>query len=229
MLKNTVTAGIWSQYQRHAAPASFFPRKPAFSMAKTKAKLAEFFHSNEQIRKLCQENKDTYPRMHQSVQNTAWQLLMHYIKNWGKPTARAYEIRITHSYLRKALNDSCCIATIKNHINKLLGMYKPFLTEKYRGGLGLHDQNTPCIILKVNPLVLQFEDERHNEAVKVGELSAEESRYKTQQTNQKHRVVGASIMAAKAQVENQAQKRSETPSAIASIFENSFAHFLKRE
>lgn len=210
--------------------ADVVPSKPQFSLAKTKAKLAEFFRNNEQIRSLCQENRETYPRMHQSVQNTAWQLLMYYIKNWGKPNARAYEIRITHSYLRKALNDSCCVATIKNHINKLLSIYKSFVTEKYRGGLRLENQNTACIVLKIDPTVLQFEDERHNQAVKIGQLSAEQSKYKRHLNQQTEFKVGANILAVKNANDLEAKKRNQTPSHFASFFAQSDASpFLKLE
>ena len=198
-------------------------------MAKTKAKLAEYFEANESVRNLCDENKKEYPRMHQSVQSTAWQLLMYYMKNWGKTTARNYEIRITYGYLRRAFNDSCCIATLKNHINKLLRMYKGFITARHRGGLGLKDQNTACIVLELRPEVLQFEDERHNEAVKIGQLSAEEARRIEQETLSKQRAACGSVMAAKQASEAKAEQRRQTPSSIASIFQSSLSDLFKRE
>lgn len=198
-------------------------------MAKTKEKLAEFFARNEDVRNLCDENKKEYPRMHQSVQGTAWQLLMYYIKNWGKPTARNYEIRVTYGYIRKALNDSCCIATLKNHINKLLRMYKGFITAKHRGGLGLKDQNTACIVLQMCPEVLQFENERDNEAVRIGQLSAEEARRIEQETLSKQRAACGSVIAAKQAAEDKAEQRRQTPSSIASIFQSSLSDLFKRE
>lgn len=229
MFRNSVPVGIWSAMQNADRSAVVIPSKPQFSMAKTKEKLAEFFTQNESVRQLCDENKKDYPRMHQSVQNTAWQLLMYYIKNWGKSNAKNYEIRITYGYLRRALNDSCCIATLKNHINKLLRMYKGFITEKTRGGLGLPNQNIACIILSVDPKVLQFADERHNEAVRVGELSAEQSRAQQAENAQKQHIGLQSILNAKSAADADAEARRKTPASFGQIFQAAFGDFQKRE
>lgn len=198
-------------------------------MAKTKEKLAEFFARNEDVRTLCDENKKEYPRMHQSVQGTAWQLLMYYIKNWGKSVAKNYEIRVTYGYIRKALNDSCCIATLKNHINKLLRMYKGFITAKHRGGLGLKDQNTACIVLEIDPAVLQFEDERHNEAVKQGQTAAEQSRRIEDEQNRQGHAAISSIRNVVAAKKEEKEQRLSTASSIASFFQASYANPLRRE
>jgi hypothetical protein len=224
----SVSVGIYSACMQ-AERKSGNMNKPSFSMAKTKEKLAEFFNRNEQVRTLCDENKVGYPRMHQSVQDTAWRLLMYYIKNWGKSVAQNYEIRITYSYLKRALNDSCCVATLKNHINKLLKMYKGFLVAKTRGGLGLESQNTACIVLELSPEVLQFENDRHNQAVAIGQLSAEEARRIAQETHQKERTASGGILNGKAATEAAAQKRQQTPSSIASIFSSAFSDILKKE
>lgn len=221
MLKNTAPVGLWAAFQS-ADRSAIMPTKPRFSMAKTKEKLAAFFAQNEAVRQLDEANKEKYPRMHQSVQGTAWQLLMYYIKNWGKPNAQNYEIRITYGYLRKALNESCCIATLKNHVNKLLKMYKGFVTEKYRAGLGFDHQNTPCIVLVLDPKVLQFEDERHNQAINEGITSAEQSRRIAAEKAQQARTATQGIITAKADMEATASKRMETPSSIGSIFQNLF-------
>jgi|GEM_PF-2679660 len=227
MQKTTISVGLYTAFQN----AIIAPKisKPDFSMAKTKTKLAELFTQHALIRQLCDENKAEYPRMHQSVQGTAWQLLMYYIKNWGKSTARNYQIRITYGYLRRALNESCCIATLKNHVNKLLRMYKGLIVAKHRGGLGLQDQNTACIVLEINPQVLQFDNERHNEAVRQGELSAEESRYRQDAILATQRAAARSIMNARADIDLVAQKRMETPSSISAIFSAAFGGVLKKE
>ncbi|MBB3841081.1 hypothetical protein FHS57_005102 [Runella defluvii] len=228
-MKNTpISVGIFSAIMQSERTGTN-PTKPSFSMGKTKEKLAEFFMRNEEVRTLCDENKKEYPRMHQSLQSTGWQLLMYYMNNWGKSTARNYEIRITYSYLRRAFNDGCCIATLKNHINKLLRMYKGFITAKHRGGLGLKDQNTACIVLKIDPTVLQFKDERHNEAVRIGQLSAEEARRIEQETLSKQRAACGSVIAAKQAAEDKAEQRRQTPSSIASIFQSSLSDLFKRE
>lgn len=227
MQKQTMSIGLYTAFQN----ATTTPRisKPDFSMAKTKTKLAEFFSQNEAIRQLCDENKTEYPRMHQSVQSTAWQLLMYYIKNWGKPNARNYEIRITYGYLRRALNESCCVATLKNHVNKLLRMYKGFISAKYRGGLGLCSQNTACIVLVLNPQVLQFDNDRHNEAVAQGERSAEESRHRQDNIRATQRAAAQDILNARADIDAVAKKRIKTPSSIASIFSAAYEGVLKKE
>lgn len=228
MLRNAQPVGLWAAYQNYDR-STVVPKKPQFSMAKTKARLAQFFAQNEDVRQLSDETKAQYPRMHQSVQHTAWTLLMYYIKHWGKSTARNYEIRITHSYIRQALNDSCCIATVKNHINKLLRMYRGFIREKSRGGLGLPNQNTACIVLELDPTVLQFEDDRHNEAVKQGIESAEQSRRIEAEHRAKDRAASQSILATMADIQDQAERRSETPSSIADIFQAAFGSASKRE
>lgn len=222
-----MSIGLYTAFQN----ATTTPRisKPDFSMAKTKQKLAEFFARNESVRQLSDENKTEYPRMHQSVQSTAWQLLMYYIKNWGKPNARNYEIRITYGYLRRALNESCCVATLKNHVNKLLRMYKGFITAKHRGGLCLDSQNTACIVLVLDPQVLQFDNDRHNEAVAQGERSAEESRYRQAAVQAQNRAAVQDILNTRADIDAVAQKRMETPSSIASIFSAAFRGVLKKE
>lgn len=228
MLRNSFLVGLWAASQK-ADRSIVVPSKPSFSMAKTKAKLAEFFKVNEETRLLCEENKTAYPRMHQSVQATALQLVSYYIKNWGQPNAKDYEIRITHGYLKRAFNNSCCIATIKNHINKLLKMYKGFIKEKYRGGLRLERLNTPCIVLVLDPKVLRFEDERHNKAVEEGELSAEHSRHKEATQAQNDRNAAQSILTARTEVKNEAEKRNQAPSSFAQIFQTAFSPSPKLE
>ena len=164
MLLNYIPASFFAT----SNPSPYKPSKPRLSFEKTKAKLAEYFAENQRLRDGDVGFAKLFPRMHQSVQGTAWQLLMYYMKNWGRGNASNYELRITHSYIRKALNDSCCIATIKHHINKILRMYKSFVVEKTRGGLNLAGQNTACIVLKIDPAVLVFDDPRHNEAIALG-------------------------------------------------------------
>jgi hypothetical protein len=228
MQQQTMTVGLYTAYQ-NATNKSFVSSKPEFSMAKTKEKLAEFFNQNEAVRQLCDENKVEYPRMHQSVQGTAWQLLMYYMKNWGKSVAKNYEIRICYSYLKKSLNDSCCVATLKNHINKLLKMYKAFIKAKHRGGLGLDHQNTACIVLEIDPQVLQFANERHNEAIRQGELSIEESRHRQDMIVASQKAAARSIINARADIDAVAQKRMETPSSISAIFSAAFGGVLQKE
>lgn len=184
---------------------------------------------NAAVRELSRENKENYPRMHQSVQNTAIELVMYYIKNWGKSTATNNQIRITYSYLRRALNDSCCIATLKNHINKLLRVYKSFIRTKQRGGLGLTQQNTACIVLEIDPVVIQFEDERHNEAIRQGILSAEEQTVLGQQTKGRERKAIQGIMTARTNARRETEKRNATPSTIGHIFQSAFGDLIQRE
>lgn len=228
MLKNQVAVSMYAAMMS-ADRSKVEIKKPEFDYGKTKAKLAEFFHRNESVRLLCEENKKTYPRMHQSVQATAFQLLMYYINKWGESVARNNEIRITHGYLKTAFNDSCCIATIKNHINKLLRMYKGFITEKYRGGLGLANQNTACIVLVIDPEVLQFKNDRDNEAQRVGKQSAEEyDRIQTEKEQKRRAAISGMSATLKAAANNTGQ-RSQTPSSFAQIFQNAFGFSPKQE
>lgn len=230
MLLNSVSVGQLAA-SINAERSPVIPRKADFDMGKTKAKLAEFFSQNEAVRELCVENKAEYPRMHQSVQATAQQLVNYYINNWskGKAVARNYEIRITHGYIKKAFNDSCCIATVKNHISKLMRMYKSFIKEKYRGGLGLLNQNTPCIVLVLDPKVLRFKDERHNKALEEGELSAVEFKRKEATRTNEERNAAQGILNAHKERQNEAVKRLETPSSFAEIFKTTFGASPKIE
>lgn len=167
--------------------------------------------------------------MHQSVQNTAIELIMYYAKNWGKSTAQNDQIRITYSYLRRALNDSCCIATLKNHINKLLRVYKSFIRLKTRGGLGLANQNTACIVLEIDPTVIQFKDERHNEAVRQGILSAEEQPRRQQEAKQNLKKTFHEMQLAAERQKMEAEKRRAAPPTLGEILQSSFGGFFKRE
>lgn len=209
-----IPAGILASFMANVAVT---PTKPRFNFGKTKAQLADVFNRNEQVRKLCDENKTLYPRLHQSVQDTAWQLLMYYIKNWGKSTAKNYEIRITYSYLRKALNESCCVATLKNHVNKLLKVYRGFFTAKFRGGLGLAGQNTACIVLQIEPSVLQFDDPRHNEAVTVSK-SAQEQAAAVAAAQKAESMRGVAAITAQSRADAaEAQKRMAAPNSIENL------------
>lgn len=222
MKKTAVPVGLWKAM--NVTDSTFNPRKPRFSFAKTKAKLAGYFAQNQAVRELCIENKRAYPRMHQSVQDTAWQLLMYYIKNWGKSTARNYEIRITYSYLRQALNGSCCIATLKNHLNKLLKLYRGFIKVKWRGGLGLPMQNTACLVLELEPEVLQFEEERHNQAVQLGQRDLERQGWEKTAPPEKRAAAGLKTAIAKTKVRAEKGQQSPQrldhliPSALATLF-----------
>jgi len=227
MLRPSVSADAWaSSTFRHRAVV---PTKPDISIGKTKARIREFFDQNAYVRQLCDENKRIYPRMHQSVQNTAIELILYYVKNWGKSTARNNEIRITYSYLRRALNDSCCIATLKNHINKLLRIYKSFIRLKTRGGLGLANQNTACTVLEIDPTVIQFKDERHNEAIRMGILSAEEQPRRQQEAKQELNKVFQEKQLAAERRKMEAEKRMATPSTLGEILQSSLGDFFRRE
>ncbi len=228
MLKNQVSIGMYAAMMG-ADRSKVEIKKPEFDYGKTKAKLAEFFQRNEDVRLLCEENKKEYPRMHQSVRATAFQLLMYYINKWGESVARNNEIRITHGYLKRAFNGSCCIATIKNHINKLLRMYKGFITEKYRGGLGLTNQNTACIVLVIDPEVLQFKNERDNEAQRVGKQSAEEYGRIQAEKEQKRRAAISRMAEKLKEASAGAEKRSQTPASFGQIFNNIFGTSPKTE
>ena len=228
MLKTSVPVGFWAAIQKINIPA-FIPTKPKLSMTKTKKKLAEFFDNNQKEREKSKENKENYPRMHQSVQDTAWNLLKYYLKNWGKPNATKCEIRITYGYLRKALNESCCIATLKNHINKLLAMFEGFIKEKHRGGLGLSHQNTACIVLVMDENIFQFEDERHNEAVQQDKAGATEYHRREIETGHRQYQDAHTIQVATAGLNSHLNKRSQTPSSIGSIFQNAQKASPKRE
>jgi len=227
MFRPAVSADAWASSMFHHQPV--VPTKPRISIGKTKAKIREFFDRNAAIRQLCDENKQIYPRMHQSVQNTAIELIMYYVKNWGKSTAQNYQIRITYSYLRRALNDSCCIATLKNHINKLLKAYKSFFHLKTRGWLGLANQNTACTVLEIDPTVIQFDDERHNEAVRMGILSAEEQPRRQQEAKQKVKKAFHQMQLAAERRKMEAEKRMATPSTLGEILQSSFGGFFRRE
>lgn len=227
MLRPSVTADAWASSTFDHLPV--VPTKPTISIGKTKAKIREFFDQNADIRQLCEENKRMYPRMHQSVQNTAIELIMYYVKNWGKSTAQNYQIRITYSYLRRALNDSCCIATLKNHINKLLRIYKTFIRVKTRGGLGLMNQNTACTVLEIDPTVIQFDDERHNEAVRQGILSAEEQPRRQQEAKLELNKAFQDMELMVERINMEAEKRRAAPPTLGDILQSSFGGFFKRE
>ena len=215
MQKIPVSIGLYQAF-RNASP-DFMPSKPRFSFAKTKEKLAEYFFQNEQVRLLDDANKEMYPRMHQSVQGTAWQLLMYYMKNWGKATARDYEIRITYSYLRKSLNESCCVATLKNHVNKLLKMYRGLFTAKFRGGLGLEGQNTACFILKVQPEALLFDEPRHNEAIEVVRRAQEQQAAQEATAQAQARAGAGAIMRAANAIKTTTANRMAAPQSIQNL------------
>lgn len=202
---------------------------PTFSMEKIKAKLKMIYARHEALRKSSPENKERYPRIHQSVQSTAWELVRYYLRHWGKANAANYELRITHSYLKQALNDSCCIATIKNHINKLLAMSNGFITAKFRGGLGINPQNTPCIVLVLNKDVLIFNDERHNQAMAQDEIAAEEKRLRDAHTRRQATKAAQLLLKAREQKQMEGQHRRKTPSSIGDVFKSSFLSFGKRE
>jgi hypothetical protein len=223
MFKTTVTAAQWSLKN------IIKPSKPTFSMSKIKEKLAEYYSAHEAERLKTDENKKLYPRIHQSVQSTAWELIKYYLKHWGKANAANCEIRITHSYLRRALNDSCCVATLKNHINKLLRMSNPFIKTKYRGGLGLTDQNTPCIVLVLDKNVLLFADERHNAAIGQDEVAREETYRKSREKAVFSRKAAQQIINLETQAKNDAERRMNAPSSIENIIKNIFGGVGKRE
>ena len=212
---NSIPVGLYMAIQ--AANGNFSPKKPRFSFSKTKEKLAQLFAQNEQVRQIDDANKATYPRMHQSVQGTAWQLLMHYMTHFGKSTARDYEVRITYSYLRKALNESCCIATLKNHVKKLLKMYKGVFTAKFRGGLGLAGQNTACIILKIQPEALLFDDARHNEAINIGQRAQEQQPYQEAEANAAAQAGAGAVLAGVAQIKSEAKSRMAPPQSLQNL------------
>lgn len=115
MFKNTVTAEQWG-----AITTMVQPTKPTFSLGKIREKLRQYYDANEEVRLSSEANKELYPCIHQSVQSTAWGLIKYYLKHWGKANASNNEIRITHSYLRQALNNSCCIATLKTTLTNCL-------------------------------------------------------------------------------------------------------------
>ena len=203
---------------------SFVPRKPTFSFAKTKAALAKVLADNEDVRQLDESTRAMYPRMHQSVQNTAWELMMYYMKNWGKSTASGYEVRITYSYLRRALNESCCIATLKNHVKKLLNMYRSPFVAKFRGGLGADAGNTPCIVLSMKPEAFVFDDPRHNQAVAMGEQDAARAATAARATQAANAALGGAILSAQDNAAQAAKKRMELPKSVGDLIFSAFGN-----
>lgn len=228
MLKNTLSIGDYMKMES-ANYSTLVPSKPKLSVAKIKKKFEDYFSIHKKEREASDENKANLPRMHQSVRNTAWELIYYYVKNWGKPIAKNAEIRITYSYLRRALGESCCIATLKNHVNKLLAMSGGFIKEKLRGGLGLPLQNTACIVLVLDQDLLIFEDERHNQAMKEGQLSALETPIKAAEAEQNR---NKALNEAHASIERlgvNSEGRKSTPTAIGTIFSDNFGPAPKVE
>lgn len=224
MFKNTVTAEQWG-----AIATMVQPTKPTFSLGKIREKLREFYDAHEEVRLSSDANKELHPRIHQSVQSTAWELIKYYIKHWGKANASNNEIRITHSYLRQALNNSCCIATLKNHINKLLAMSNGFIKYKYRGGLRLKEQNTACIVLVLDQKVLVFKDERHNLAIGMDEVAAEESMRKNAEQAQTRMNAAQQFQISKDHSATEYAKRNRTPASIGDHFKAMMGGVGKRE
>jgi hypothetical protein len=203
--------------------------KPTFSMEKIKKKLREFYDAHEATRISSPENKALFPRIHQSVQSTAWELIKYYLRNWGKGNATNYELRITHSYLKQALNNSCCIATLKNHINKLLAMSDGFIKAKFRGGLRINEQNTPCIVLVLNKNVLIFNDERHNQALAQEEIAAEEKRLFEADRIRKENKAAQEFFILQERLQREKESRIRTPTSIGTVLMSAFSVFQKWE
>lgn len=205
----TITVQEFTRFWQHPKKA-----RPVFSMEKIKKKLSEVYDAYHEVRKSSEENLKTQPRIHQSVQSTAWELVRYYIRHWGKANATNYELRITHSYLKQALNNSCCVATLKNHINKLLAMGEGFIKAKFRGGLGINPQNTPCIILVLNRDVMIFDDERYNQALAQDEIAAEEKKLAEAHKRRQATAAAQQMQILREDAKIQKNERNKTPTLI---------------
>lgn len=146
--------------------------KPEFDFGKTRERLATLIQANNNLRKLDEAVAAKYPRMGQSVANTASEICNLFIQKWKKGEVRKNSLRFTYSYLQKRLAGNPCIATLKNHLKKIIGMYKSFIKLKFRDTLGLPNQNTACICLVIQPGTIRFKQERYNEAWDEGELDS---------------------------------------------------------
>lgn len=138
------------------------------------------------------ESEGVLPWLNGAVETTLEKLISFFRTEFQKGKVKLNnQLRFTYSYFQQYYNslhrtegNRVCQNTIKNHFQKIQRSLGSIFSEKYRGQLGLPDQNTNCIVLTIAPNIIQYRDDRHTKV-----LSSQEPRLKPSNRPQRERAV----------------------------------------
>lgn len=138
------------------------------------------------------ESEGVLPWLNGGVETTIEKLISFFMAEYQKGKVKINnQLRFTYSYfqqyynsLHRSQNNRLCLNTIKNHFRKIENALGSIFERKYRGTLCLPDTNTVCVVLTLQPKVIQFKDDRHTEL-----LSASETRLPASNKPKTKRVV----------------------------------------
>lgn len=123
------------------------------------------------------EKEGVHPWLNGGVETTLEKLISFFMAEYQKGKVKINnQLRFTYSYflqyyngLHRSENNRICENTIKNHFRKINTALGSIFEKKYRGTLCLPNTNTVCVVLTLQPKVIQFQQDHHTEIASVSE------------------------------------------------------------
>lgn len=123
------------------------------------------------------EKEGVHPWLNGGVETTLEKLISFFMAEYQKGKVKINnQLRFTYSYflqyyngLHRSENNRICENTIKNHFRKINTALGSIFERKHRGTLCLPELNTVCVVLTLQPKVIQFQQNHHTEIASASE------------------------------------------------------------
>lgn len=142
-------------------------KRPELDYPKMKEKLGEILTQNAQ---LIETQKLPIKKLAVSMEQTAKQILMLFLRKFEAGEVRNYTVKFTYSYLCKSLGKGFRVPNVKTiirHIMRFLELPLKFVTQKVRSYI--EEIGVNGIALTLHPSVIFFKNDSHQKAHEKGQ------------------------------------------------------------
>ncbi|MGX7689376.1 hypothetical protein ACWA1C_19580 [Flectobacillus roseus] len=142
-------------------------KRPELDYPKMKEKLGEILTQNAQ---LIETQKLPIKKLAVSMEQTAKQILMLFLRKFEAGEVRNYTVKFTYSYLCKSLGKGFRVPNVKTiirHIMRFLELPLKFVTQKVRSYI--EEIGVNGIALTLHPSVIFFKNDLHQKAHEKGQ------------------------------------------------------------